>query len=166
MISLELVSGVFDKGGVVVWLLLLVCFVMWILIAERFWFYLVELPSILNQSEDVVEADQRNGWIAEKIRDAWLSRANLQIYRNLSIIKTLVALCPMIGLLGTVLGMIHVFDVMAIMGTSDARAMASAIYSATIPTLVGLVVALPGFFIVSRLRQRASDAMLVISQRS
>ena len=66
-------------------------------------------------------------------------------------IKTLVAICPMIGLLGTVTGMITVFELMALFGTGDPRDMASGITQATIPTMSGMVAALSGLFISTRL---------------
>ncbi len=65
------------------------------------------------------------------------------------------AVCPLLGLLGTVTGMIHVFDVMAIQGSGNARAMAAGISMATTPTMAGMVVALSGLFFSSRLQQRA-----------
>ena len=50
------------------------------------------------------------------------------------------------GLLGTVTGMIEVFDVMAITGSGNARSMASGVSKATIPTMAGMVGALSGVF--------------------
>jgi biopolymer transport protein ExbB len=64
-----------------------------------------------------------------------------------STIKTLIALCPMLGLLGTVTGMIEVFDVMAISGSGNTRAMASGVSKATIPTMAGMVAALSGMIL-------------------
>jgi choline dehydrogenase-like flavoprotein len=60
-----------------------------------------------------------------------------------------------LGLLGTVTGMIQVFDVLALEGNNHPRAMANGISMATIPTMAGMVVALFGLFFSSRLQQRA-----------
>ena len=60
--------------------------------------------------------------------------------------KTLVALAPLFGLLGTVTGMIVVFDVMAFTGGGDAKAMAGGVSQATVPTMSGMVAALSGVF--------------------
>ena len=62
---------------------------------------------------------------------------DLELQRGLQIIKSLVALCPMLGLLGTVTGMIEVFDVMAIAGSGNVRGMAGGISKATLPTMAG-----------------------------
>jgi biopolymer transport protein ExbB len=70
-------------------------------------------------------------------------------------IKTLVAVCPLLGLLGTVTGMIEVFDVMAMVGSGNARAMASGVYMATIPTMAGMVAALSGVYFIARLERLA-----------
>ncbi len=79
----------------------------------------------------------------------------MALHALLPLVHTLVALCPMLGLLGTVTGMIGVFDVIAVSGNDDAQAMARGVYRATIPTMAGLIVALSGIYFASRLRQLA-----------
>jgi len=74
------------------------------------------------------------------------------------LIKTLVAMCPLIGLLGTVTGMIGVFETMAAQGTSNPRLMAAGISMATIPTMAGMVAALSGVFFSSRLEAKVKIA--------
>jgi biopolymer transport protein ExbB len=69
-------------------------------------------------------------------------------------IKSLIALCPLLGLLGTVTGMIEVFDVLAIAGSGNARAMAEGVSRATIPTMAGMVAALSGLYWAARLTRR------------
>ena len=66
------------------------------------------------------------------------------------------AVCPLMGLLGTVTGMIEVFDVMAILGSGNVRAMAAGVSKATIPTMAGMVGALSGVFASSYLENRAN----------
>jgi hypothetical protein len=57
----------------------------------------------------------------------------------------LAAVAPLLGLLGTVTGMIATFDVLAVFGTGNAKAMAGGISEALITTQTGLLVALPDF---------------------
>jgi len=59
-------------------------------------------------------------------------------------------------LMGTVTGMIEVFDVMAISGSGNARSMASGVSKATIPTMAGMVGALSGVFLVTVLNQKVN----------
>lgn len=84
-----------------------------------------------------------------------VSRASMRLNANLPLINVMVALCPLLGLLGTVTGMIEVFDVMAITGTGSARSMASGVSKATIPTMAGMVGALSGVFASTYLQRKA-----------
>jgi biopolymer transport protein ExbB len=79
----------------------------------------------------------------------------MDLHALLPLIQVLVALCPLLGLLGTVLGMIGVFEVIGVSGNDDAQAMARGVYRATIPTMAGLVVALSGIYFTVRLRRLA-----------
>ena len=56
---------------------------------------------------------------------------------------------PMLGLLGTVAGMIHVFEAISAYGTSDAQSMAAGISEALLTTETGLVLAIPILFFYS-----------------
>jgi biopolymer transport protein ExbB len=80
------------------------------------------------------------------VRQRLLSMSREDINTNLNLITTLVALCPLLGLLGTVTGMIEVFNVMAVTGGGDAKSMAGGVERATVPTMAGMVAALSGLF--------------------
>ena len=86
-----------------------------------------------------------------------VSATKLKLERGLSLIKTAVALCPMFGLLGTVTGMIEVFDVMAVAGSGNARGMASGVSKATLPTMAGMVAALSGMLFSIQLDRYANS---------
>ncbi len=72
-------------------------------------------------------------------------------------IAILAGIAPLLGLLGTVTGMITTFMVIAKSGTGDARALASGISEALITTQTGLVVAVPGLFLANFLRRRSNN---------
>ncbi len=80
------------------------------------------------------------------------------------IVQTLVALCPLLGLMGTVTGMIEVFDVMAFSGSGNARSMASGVSKATIPTMAGMVGALSGVFLVTILTRRVETEVETLEE--
>lgn len=63
-------------------------------------------------------------------------------------IKFLSQSVTLLGLLGTVFGMIEIFDVIALQGTGDARALAEGISKATLPTMTGMAVAIIGLFLL------------------
>ncbi len=136
-----------ELGGGVLTLIAFTLFVMWLLIFERFIYFSFAhgtyIKSVLGEWE---AREERKSWYAHQIRDAMVSRVYLRANQFLPMIKTLVALCPLLGLLGTVTGMIQVFDVMAVEGTGNARSMASGVAQATVPTMAGMVAALSGVF--------------------
>ena len=146
------VRGFMAAGGDVLWLVAAVLFVMWVLMLERYWYLNWISP---NEHKAIITSwdarEDSTSWYAHRIREAWLSQAKQNLNARMLFIKTLVAICPMIGLLGTVTGMISVFDVMAVHGTSNARMMAAGISMATMPTMAGMVAALSGVFFSTRL---------------
>jgi biopolymer transport protein ExbB len=85
-------------------------------------------------------------------------RQRRRLRRGLAVITVLAAVAPLLGLLGTVLGMIETFDVIAAFGTGNARALAGGISVALITTQTGLLVAIPGMIMANRLTRRA-DAL-------
>ncbi len=147
------IQAFIELGGPVIWALLAACLLMWFLILERIWFIRISWPTrfatIIGEWET---RSDRISWKARSIRDEQVSRASMDLHALLPLIQILVVLCPLLGLLGTVTGMIGVFDVIALSGNDDAQAMARGVYRATIPTMSGLVVALTGIFFTVQLR--------------
>ena len=141
-----------SQGGQLLWWLAAVVVLSWLLVVERVLYLLITYPKQKNHWLSQWHARQdQTSWYAHALRDGWLSEARIALNQNLNLIKVLVAICPMLGLLGTVTGMISVFDVMATQGSSQPRLMASGISLATLPTMAGMVAALAGMFVHARL---------------
>jgi len=154
--AFDAIRAFMERGGDVLFLILAVTFIMWVLMVERIWFYSLEYRKQRNRVIDAWEArSERKSWYAHKIRTAMISEINHNLFQGVNLIKTLVALCPLMGLLGTVTGMIDVFDVMGSQGSSNARAMAAGVSKATIPTMAGMVAALSGIFLSTYIERRA-----------
>ncbi len=154
--AFDAIRAFMERGGDVLFLILAVTFIMWVLIIERIWFYSLEYKKHRNRVVGAWEARaERKSWYAHKIRIAMISEINHNLFQGVNLIKTLVALCPLVGLLGTVTGMIDVFDVMGTQGSSNARAMAAGVSKATIPTMAGMVAALSGVFLSTYIERRA-----------
>ena len=152
---LETILRFMESGGYVLWGIFGVSLLLWSLIIERYIYFHLIHPRHFKQVLDGWRTrNDMSSWFACKIRQAILSEITLRLTRGLSTIKVLVAVCPLLGLLGTVTGMIHVFDVLAIQGNDNPRAMAAGISMATTPTMAGMVVALSGLFFSARLQQR------------
>ena len=143
-------------GGTVLDFIALLMFVMWMLIFERAFYYYRTHQKIADEAIEHWNArSDIKSWGAHAIREAIISRISIGIDYNLNIIKTLVSLAPLMGLLGTVTGMIEVFNILAITGGGDARSMAAGVGKATIPTMAGMVAALSGVFASSWLSRKA-----------
>lgn len=153
----EAIRGFIELGGNVLWAIMAVLLVMWTLIIERYWYFIRVLPARRRQVIEAWEARaDKQSWYAQSIKDELVSQVRLEMRRNIRTIQTMIAICPLLGLLGTVTGMVAVFDVMAFFGTGNARAMAAGVSKATIPTMAGMVAALSGVYFGSYL-ERKSD---------
>ena len=77
--------------------------------------------------------------------------------KYLSVIGTLAGIAPLLGLLGTVIGMMVTFNVITLFGTGNAKAMAGGISLALITTQTGLLVSIPGLYMSGFLNKRAES---------
>ena len=133
-----------EQGGNVLYLIAALTFLMWTLIFERLWYFNSEHKRVIRGAMDDWEnRPERRSWSAHQIRDRMISETSEQITGTLPLIQTCVTLCPLLGLLGTVTGMISVFDAMATQG-GNARSMAAGVSMATIPTMSGMIASLSG----------------------
>ena len=145
-----------EAGGPVLNAIAITILLMWILIVERVLYLRDDCNSLFQVERDSWEArTERRSWHAHRIREAMISRHRMAVTGSIPLIKTLVALCPLLGLMGTVTGMIEVFDVLALSGTGNARSMAAGVSRATIPTMAGMVGALSGVFAATLLSRAA-----------
>lgn len=153
---IDMVRSFMSTGGDVLYIIAFVLIVMWTFIIERFWYQNFTFPRDSRKMvAKWIARDDLSSWGAHRIREAWISQSKENLNKYLLLIKTLVAICPMVGLLGTVTGMITVFETMATHGTGNPRLMASGISMATIPTMAGMVAALSGLFVSTRLEATA-----------
>jgi len=154
--AFEAIRDFLELGGPVLRVIGVVILVLWVLILERLIYFRTGLRSLIQDAlNDWERRPERKSWHAHQIRDAIISRVKSAADKGLPMIQTLVALCPLLGLMGTVTGMIQVFEVMAISGTSNARSMAAGVSRATVPTMAGMVGALSGVFLVTILTRTA-----------
>ena len=84
-----------------------------------------------------------------------LAKAAPALEKNLSIIKLLAAVAPLLGLLGTVIGMIETFQAITLFGTGDPKLMAGGISQALVTTMLGLIAAVPLLFVHNILDSRS-----------
>lgn len=152
-----------DMGGPVLLFIVGLILLLWCLLIERLIYYRTALRGDMAQCIDVWQQRvDRHSHRARQVRAALLGEVNERIDRFLPMIKTLVALAPLFGLLGTVTGMVDVFEGMGVAEGGGARAMSSGVSRATIPTMAGMVAALSGVIGltgIDRLARRAKARM-------
>ncbi len=98
------------------------------------------------------------------ILDETVLTLNRSLTDHLAVIGVLAAIAPLLGLLGTVMGMIDTFDILAVFGTGNAKGMAGGISEALVTTQTGLMVAIPGFYMKGFLDRRARNLKQRISR--
>lgn len=156
-----------DQGGLPLWLIALAAFVLWTLALGHYGYIFsafgADRAGLLTRYR---KARALPGKEKADVKRALLVLAAHRFAGPLPLLKTLVAVAPLLGLLGTVMGMIEVFDVLAALGTGDARSMASGVARATLPTMAGMVLAILGLFFINRFEsfknrqlRRLDDAM-------
>ena len=181
--TLAMTADLIRAGGPVMMPLVVLSLVMWLLIIERALFFRRLARRGLSAADALalVQANQFPGGqksnggavgllVAEFISDrtgkkaldrhlldAAAGRLNRRLTRSLAVIGVLAAMAPLMGLLGTVTGMIATFDVLSVFGTGNAKAMAGGISEALITTQTGLIVAIPGLYMKGFLERRAEQ---------
>jgi biopolymer transport protein ExbB len=153
---LETIRDFIELGGPVLRVIGIVTLFMWMLIIERLVYLRTGHKRLVRKAHNYWdERTDYSSWKAHQIRARLISQVSANAERNLALIKTCVALCHLLGLLGTVTGMIEVFEVMAISGSGNPRSMASGVSKATVPTMAGMVAALSGVAMSAYLENKA-----------
>ena len=179
--TLEYIFTAFDyysPGGTVMILIIMVSVWMWSLIFDRLLFFkemeqkdinIKEALSVLKNRFSIPKGtgacgSMMKGFLSDKTGDAQQDKKILdqhsliqerRLKRSLQLITVLAAAAPMMGLLGTVTGMVSTFDVISLFGTGNARALSGGISEALITTQSGLLVGIPGLFMGRLLKHRS-----------
>lgn len=175
-------SDFFRQGGIVMLPLMAVSTVMWLLIIERCLFlgrlYHHTMPlktaaccvrenrlpdpreyagviSLLVSHFLRLRKGQRR--LDQYLIDESVLTINNRLKSHLAFIGVLASIAPLLGLLGTVTGMIGTFEVMSLFGTGNAKAMAGGISEALITTETGLIIAIPGLYMYNFLDRRTTN---------
>jgi biopolymer transport protein ExbB len=169
-------------GGVVMLPLVAVSLVMWLLIVDRALFFRrlhrrnMPLQTAWEHIRDNRMPDPRQyrgavsllvaRFLPRRSNDSQLDRfildetvisVNRSLNDYLAVIGVLAAIAPLMGLLGTVTGMIGTFDILSVFGTGNAKGMAGGISEALITTQTGLLVAIPGLYLKGFLERRSRN---------
>ena len=169
VIAFDAIRDFLEAGGNVLRIIMVTTVFMWALIVERLMYWSSAHASVSKRAQRAWAArSDHKSWHAHAIRERLISETVQEASRFNNVIRALVAVTPLLGLLGTVTGMVEVFDVMAVTGSSNARLMAAGISKATIPTMAGLVASLSGLIFINafdrnvqKASHRISDDLLI-----
>jgi biopolymer transport protein ExbB len=170
-----------DQGGLVGYIILIVGGLALLLALER----LVTLTIIKAKVDKQLKSDEfkDNNPLGRvmKVRDTYpeadtealelhLTEAILgeipKLGRNLTIIKIISVVAPLMGLLGTVTGMINTFQAITLFGTGDPKLMAGGISTALVTTVLGLVVAIPSTLLYAMLNTRSKNIVFILQEQA
>jgi biopolymer transport protein ExbB len=176
------IEAYFRAGGIIMVPLAVVSLLMWVLIVDRILFF--RILHHKNMDPDTAWEHIRNQRIPDPgqyrgiisflvarflkcrnldhqldcfILDEIIFSLNRALDARLAIIGVLASVAPLLGLLGTVIGMIGTFDILSLFGTSNAKGVAGGISEALITTQTGLLVAIPGLYMKGFLERRARN---------
>ena len=158
MDAYDAILSFMDRGGGVLWVIGILLLLTFSLIFERVWYLnSAHAKKVKHTLAAWNGRADKSSWRARQIRTMMISQISLDLRSSMTLIESLVVICPLLGLLGTVTGMIEVFFVMALTGGGDAKSMAGGVSKATIPTMAGMVGALSGIFASNWLKHKMDN---------
>ena len=127
-------------------------------------------PSESNPLGRIINVYQLNKTVDTETLQLKMGEAVLQempkITRNISVIQVISVVAPLMGLLGTVIGMIQTFQAITLYGTGDPKIMASGISTALMTTVLGLCVAIPTVLLHALVNQQSLGVIHVLDEQS
>jgi biopolymer transport protein ExbB len=147
----------FAAGGVVLQVLIGLGFVLFCLLLSRLWFRFFEFPKML-----LICQSETSGVGAFKS----VYKARQLLAQSMWLIRTTISVCPLLGLMGTVVGMIDIFDTIAINGVNDPQVLASGVARAILPTMAGMVIAISAMFLFAYIKRWSARQRSVLVQLS
>lgn len=152
-----------DRGGAVLYWIAVAALILWFLLFERILYIHFRARKDMKLLSENWER-QANRANATHVRQFLQNVFKHKLLATLPMIKTLVQITPLLGLFGTVYGMIEIFDVIALEGTGDARALANGISMATLPTMTGMAVAIIGLFFLRHIETTVERSLNLFNE--
>ena len=149
-------SNFLYQGGPVVLILFFISIYLFVLIFAKFKHLFFDMHHIQDEYKQNLANIKNDDLYLLNITSLKSDYKNI-VKKDFYIIQTLIALCPILGLLGTVTGMIEVFDVVSFFGTGNARALASGITKATLPTMTGMAISIVGLLTYTVLNSKSQS---------
>lgn len=170
-----------EQGGVVGYIILIVGAVALLLALERLISLTLIKAKVERQLKSATAKDDNPLGRVIQVKDKYpeadvealelhLTEAILgevpKLGRNLTVIKIISVVAPLMGLLGTVTGMINTFQAITLFGTGDPKLMAGGISTALVTTVLGLVVAIPTTLLYAMLNTRSKNIVYILQEQA
>ena len=148
-----------ELGGDILLAIIFMAMLIGTLVLERLGYLYMVYPKQRNNALNLWldRGHHHTDWYDRHFRHLLIARLKRNLKHNMDLTRTLIKLCPLLGLLGTVLGMLEVFDAVAATGANSPRATASGVSKATVTTMAGMVVAIAGMLATSMVNRRLLD---------
>ncbi len=135
-----------DRGGFIVYILLALNIIGFSIILWKFFV----LAMARSKKEDIIESillfiKQNNEKFSNKLLDNILAKKLSKLEQGMNTIKIISTVSPLLGLLGTVIGVLHSFDSISKLGLGDPSIFSAGISIALITTVAGMIVAIPHY---------------------
>ena len=163
-------ADLISRGGPVLYLLFLLTLLIFVVLINKYYFVLVDKKYWYTNKLDRFCALHPPETIKlYNVEKTFLSEFRRDSMAGVKLLDGMIGMCPMIGLLGTVYGMIEVFEVLSFLGTGNPRAMSSGVAKATIPTMASMVITLFGLYfrqdLTYRINKTTEQMTLLIKQK-
>lgn len=159
---LELQSLI-DEGGIVLWLMLLLCIVLYTVLASSWW-GLLSLKRQINDFGQTLDKAPTRDLVADEA-DLFELKKLAWVHRRLPVLSVLIALAPLSGLLGTVAGMLTTFAGMTSASTTKPiDSISTGISQALITTQAGLLMAIPAALLLALLKSQFEHVRGILDQ--
>ena len=165
-----MLDELFIRGGPVLYILFLLTALIFYILVDKYIFIFFKSKEYLTLvMKDFAQDNPPESTEYKFIQNTLISSVRRDANKNIKILDGFIGMCPMIGLLGTVYGMIEVFEVLSFLGTGNPRAMSSGVAMATIPTMSGMVITVFGLYfrqdLVSRIESISTSLNLMLKER-
>ncbi len=171
-----------DQGGVIGYIILILGAVGLVIVAVRVLSLSrtnKKMQSQLSNLDNPIDDNPLGRVLSASKNTEWNDKGNLELLideavirevpkleTGQSLVKLLAAVAPLLGLLGTVTGMIATFQSISLFGTGDPKLMAAGISQALVTTMLGLIVAIPLLFLHSLMVARSKIMTQILGEQS
>jgi biopolymer transport protein ExbB len=165
-----MLDELFIRGGPVLFVLFFLSFLIFFIFFNKYTFiYFDKSEWFTNKLDNFIEDNPPESFSLKHVQKTYISQLNRVSNSNIKLLDGLIGMCPMIGLLGTVYGMIEVFEVLSFLGTGNPRAMSSGVAKATIPTMASMVITIFSLYfrqdITGRIDKISKDIVITFKRR-